>query len=60
MLLHFTILLFLFSSAAYKSQGTPLLTATLVSELPTLFYLVGRLRVSVGVHASAEAGVAQG
>ena len=42
--MHFTLLLVLFGAAAAKAQHTPLLTATLLSELPSVFYLLGKLQ----------------
>ena len=45
MLLHFTLLLFLFGSAAYKGQGICLMAATLLSELPSVFLVLGKLQV---------------
>jgi hypothetical protein len=44
-ILHFTLLLVLFGAAAAKGQHTPLLSAMLLSELPSLFFLAGKLQV---------------
>ena len=43
-IVHFTLLLVLFGAAAAKAQHTPLLTAMLASELPSVFYLLGKLQ----------------
>lgn len=43
-IIHFSLLLVLFGAAASKAQHTPLLTAMLLSELPSIFYICGRLQ----------------
>jgi hypothetical protein len=43
-LLHYTVLLLLFSCAIYKDVHLPLLAATLVGELAQLLVLAARLR----------------
>ena len=48
LLVHYTLLLCLFSSSAYKSVRTPLVAVSLVSEISTIFDVVGRLQV--GAH----------
>ena len=47
-ILHYTLLLVLFGAAAAKAQHTPLLSAMLLSELPSLFFLAGKLQVRAG------------
>ena len=47
-ILHYTLLLVLFGAAAAKAQHTPLLAAMLLSELPSLFFLAGKLQVPAG------------
>lgn len=44
-IIHFALLLVLFGAAASKAQHTPLLTAMLLSELPSIFAMAGRLQV---------------
>jgi hypothetical protein len=44
-MLHLTTLLVLFAAAAFKSDHTALLAATLVSEAHTVFFLSRRLQV---------------
>ena len=44
--LHFTILLVVFGSAAYKAEHTPLLACSLLSELSTVFYLLAKIQVT--------------
>lgn len=44
-IIHFALLLVLFGAAASKAQHTPLLTAMLLSELPSIFYIAGWLQV---------------
>ncbi len=44
-IIHFSLLLVLFGAAASKAQHTPLLSAMLLSELPSVFYITGRLQV---------------
>lgn len=46
-MLHLTTLLVLFAAAAFKSDHTALLAATLVSEAHTVFFLSRRLQVPV-------------
>lgn len=43
-IIHFSLLLVLFGAAASKAQHTPLLSAMLLSELPSTFYIAGRLQ----------------
>ena len=45
--LHFTVLLVLFGSAAYKAEHTPLLACTLLSEISSFFYLLAKLQASL-------------
>lgn len=55
-MLHLTTLLVLFAAAAFKSDHTALLAATLVSEAHTVFFLSRRLQVPVpllwAIHAT--------
>ncbi|BDA46075.1 probable cyclopropane-fatty-acyl-phospholipid synthase at C-terminar half [Coccomyxa sp. Obi] len=48
-IIHFALLLVLFGAAASKAQHTPLLTAMLLSELPSIFHMAGRLQDLIGV-----------
>ncbi|EIE24233.1 cyclopropane fatty acid synthase [Coccomyxa subellipsoidea C-169] len=48
-IIHFSLLLVLFGAAASKAQHTPLLSAMLLSELPSVFYITGRLQDLIGV-----------
>lgn len=43
--LHLTVLLCLFSSAVYKREHTGLLAACLVSEVHSVFQILGRMQV---------------
>ncbi|KAK9818144.1 hypothetical protein WJX72_007777 [[Myrmecia] bisecta] len=53
MLIHFTILLGLFASTAYKNSGAPLLATTLLSEISSVFFVLGKLQNLAGMaHAS--------
>lgn len=47
-MLHLATVLVLFAAAAFKSDHTALLAATLVSEAHTAFFLVRRLQVLLG------------
>jgi hypothetical protein len=44
-ILHFALLLVLFGASASKAEHTPLLTAMLLSELPSIFFILGKLQV---------------
>lgn len=59
-IVHFTLLLVLFGAAAAKAQHTPLLTATLASELPSVFYLAGKLQARAPLLAGMPLTPVQG
>ena len=44
---HYTILLLIFGVAAYKAEHTPLLACSLLSELSTVFHLLGKTQARI-------------